>query len=227
MDGNAAYYVTSFFESRCPRRLLLGLTLTGTLTLFQPGFLSAQVESKPLSATSPENDADPSMLPAAKSSQPKLPPLAQPIAAPNQQTIEDIKAIRARLGGGVAAQLGDLLEQPNGLKNVTEEFDQELWRLVQSPAGPTATSPTPSIPAPDPLIEASSQDSISPAFHFPSPMVNQSRLALRRAARNIELAAADLEIAGKYDRADQLRATAATLWKQARREVTLKDRHRP
>lgn len=134
-------------------------------------------------------------------------PLAQlespPLDAPalpqlDAAQLEDIKNIRARLGGGVAEQFQGLTDDADPMGE--RLFDSELRRVAGLPANEPETSTT-----------------TSRLASSPSSMLGAPEIAtLRSAARHLDSAAADLEDINLYGQADMIRKQAAELRKRAR-----------
>ncbi len=162
------------------------------------------------------------------------------------EIVDEIKAIRSQLGGGVAGQLEGLFQDPAEGKELEGEFEKELMRKLEAMrklGGPTegeagakeAINPD---DAQGPLAASGSGvaakrllrslKSVSPTGASPvnispnrtggfSGAVSNGQVAsLRNAARHLEAAAADLEETGLYSEADHLREQARSLWRRGR-----------
>ena len=111
-----------------------------------------------------------------------------------RQAIDQIKAIRRQMGGGVASQLEGLFEgSGQGREHLQREFDRQLKGLVGSP---------PKVPA------AQSEPATDSNHDICS--------TLRQAARELDSIAADVEDVQLYAEADQIRANAKILRLRAR-----------
>jgi hypothetical protein len=150
---------------------------------------------------------------------------AQTGTAPNsvdEKIIEEISAIRSRLGGGVASQLTDLLPDSttsNGnkskgafsLQQMQSEFEAELRKLATSQDSIPLRGVA-AIASPPPHIHGS----VGPVNVNKVGRPTTVSVCLRRAARNLEIAAAALEEAERFSQADELRESARQLWVEAR-----------
>jgi hypothetical protein len=123
----------------------------------------------------------------------------------DQQMLAEIRAIRQQLGGSVTEQLSELFDHaPDGLRlNPLEserEFDRTVERLAVSERGiEPASEPIPA------------NESVGEGVASPFPVER-----LHAAARLLEQAAAELELASRFDDADSLREKARQLWRLAR-----------
>lgn len=129
-------------------------------------------------------------------------PVHEPQA--DRQTLNEIKAIRDRLGGSVVRGLLDEGENSSGKLPLDEsqleaEFDDRLRYLARSSAG--ASHPADSRETTVQRKDAGSRD--------------RSR-RLRHVARDLEESAAQFEELGFFQNADCLRQMAARCWLQAR-----------
>ena len=137
------------------------------------------------------------------------------------QILDDINAIRNRLGGGVGETLKGMFPEPGGSivgESAQAMFDESLKQLTG--AQPTQATNTKSlqlglgngsIPQPGSSLtrlSAPSPDALSPQ--------SQKLATFRGAARKLDEAAADLEDVGAYDLADQIREQARALRQMAR-----------
>ena len=154
------------------------------------------------------------------------PPNSQPMSA-EDAVVEEINAIRAQLGGGIAKQLEGLLDDPNQIPGgngpagpLQQDFEQELKKLTAAHGRPQVGTPSP--PPWEMRTPQNSRPVMAAAHHLVrSTAVQAPRLVenLRNAARNLEQAAAELEYAGRFAQADQIRLQARELWLQARQPL--------
>jgi hypothetical protein len=156
---------------------------------------------------------------SAPSSSPSENGVADPIEEERiQAEVAEIMAIRKQLGGGVAETLGDLSLDMPGAKpqqnesdkkpavNYESEFEEILAKRSRSSMRPPHQT-SPEI-RPEPEIGL-------PVQLLPIDSVERQE-SIRHAARMLEEAAAALEEASVYDRADEIRQTAVELWRSAR-----------
>ena len=160
------------------------------------------------------NGSKPPNTPSTRSQQQ---PDGTPLLSPEQQqTVDEIRALRERLGGSVTETLSELWNprslgrQGEPTLSPQQEFDQQLYNLAtQAPVSPDQ-------PADRSGLGWGHRDTdirtINQA-NLPSPLQSNR---LRNAARHCEQAAAELEWCGNYAQADSLRQQAQQLWQAAR-----------
>lgn len=175
-------------------------------------------------------------------------PFRNQVQAPTQshpqqhaQMIQAIKEIRQQVGGLDLElprfSIGNLnLPNPPAIetqspKSPILDFENELIRLANLTADPKTKSKTESRNRLKSIFEKSTWDrtlGLQPAedqsnptipIRFRNNSIPQNVTSLRSAARNLELAAADLEDAGNYEMADQLRLKAQNVRVSARKLV--------
>ncbi len=141
---------------------------------------------------------------------------------PKDQMISEINAIRNQLGGGIAEHLHEIFQDrmpvPFSAEHLQTEFDNELRKLNQLQASSQTLAKPVVLDAPTQmnrhrfLSVVSDQVTATSAYLDPGP--------LRRAARHLESASAELETVGDYAEADKLREKAKSFWLKARQPGT-------
>lgn len=148
-------------------------------------------------------------LVAATSLQAQDKPAQAPTKAPMQLTetltpqqaleLNEIAALRARMGGGVSQRLKGAVPG--------SDPDQQFHDSLKSLAAQVETTPLTLLPTAATRLAAKPKR---------KPAANSAQTVLRVSAKKLEDLAAELEQAKFYDKADELRATAAKYWLQAR-----------
>lgn len=155
----------------------------------------------------------------------------QPLNPAEQSPMEEeINEIRRRIGGGVSESLEGMLT-PQDQATMQRVFNEQLRMLDQQQERPTPVRRGANVNPNQRQTPRSRTPGQRPAGFSPAPdrvvgyqplgipvMANQGRVSvLRRSARKLDEAAADLEEIAEYRHADQLRGTARLLREQARR----------
>lgn len=141
----------------------------------------------------------------------------------DEKIIEEISAIRSRLGGGVADQLKGIL--PNSATSNAQESlgaftSQQLQTEFESELRKLATQLDSGSPRAVSTLTPPSQQTLGSVGPVDINRLGQPpkiSVHLRHAARNLETAAAALEEAERFSQADRLRESARQLWIEARR----------
>ena len=131
-----------------------------------------------------------------------------------QAEVAEIMAIRKQLGGGVSEQLkGFSIEMPGKKQSVeVPDADQRLV-LEEAFAKNLAEQSRNSVAVPTGNGKGWHLQDAPGSGRSP-----EQRETVRHAARMLEEAAAILEEAKEYDRADSIRQTAGELWRSARHQ---------
>ena len=137
--------------------------------------------------------------------------------AQNQALIDEIRAIRKLLGGGIAQRLEGLdLGKPGAPMNAEQVFNEELDRLAKQTDQPGGAESAPLTP-PDQPAPASQAHVSHPLAHRSDTKGPASSAArLRSAARCLDDIAADLEDIRLFRDADEIRGQARMIWYKAR-----------
>ena len=140
--------------------------------------------------------------------------------------LKELSEIRARLGGGVAEQLKGIDTSETWKETAKRAYEEEIRRLA---AGQASSLKASTRPAETPLLQPikanpqpekrwtqdSGDASNSPAS--PNRGLSQDRIChLRNAARHLEEMAANFELQGMYQEADEIREQAHRFWHKAR-----------
>ena len=130
--------------------------------------------------------------------------------------VNEMAALRARMGGGVTERLEGVVEGANP----EQQFLDSLKTLVRSQKQPELSSLQPKN-SPAPVDGALVATIVGPNAIYDSETSEATKIqyaqrTLRSSAKKLEELAAELEQARFYEKADELRQTAAKYWVQAR-----------
>ena len=127
--------------------------------------------------------------------------------------LNELAALRARMGGGVTERLEGVVEGVDP----EQQFLESLKTLVQSQKSPELELLPSKNPSTDGTIVATvGATATSAGERSEAAKAEYAQRVLRGSAKKLEQLAAELEQAQFYDKADQLRQTAAKYWLQAR-----------
>lgn len=139
------------------------------------------------------------------------PSVEQPSVGPNQALIEEIGALRQRLGGGLEEQLKGIISDVDLKTQLRNDFDQALIQQLNQKNAPShGPNLVRSLGTESPSERRAPIDSVT------SSLPKQT-IALRAAARKMEIIAAELEGKGLFQEADSLRDRARVFWLKSRR----------
>jgi TolA-binding protein len=162
------------------------------LVLLAAAPCSGQTESPAIPAASDQTAQQPEPALPAPSSSAQVP----------DEVLDQINALREKMGGGVAEQLQGLFpDQQQGRESLQQDFNRRFQRLQSEEQA-----------APGQVVAPSLDTQNSQQEGFPPTQ----RVALRLAARRLDVVAADLEDLDLYRQADQIRAHANRLRISAR-----------